>query len=47
MFLATSARFGGAEQVLVIGHPRQAGEWAVLTGAIVLQGRYIELMPSR
>lgn len=44
MFLATSARFVGADEVIMIGHPRQAGEWAVLTGAIVSrQGRYVTI----
>lgn len=44
MFLATSARLAGADEVIVIGHPRQAGEWAVLTGAIVSrQGRYVTI----
>ncbi|MBX3329909.1 MAG: SUMF1/EgtB/PvdO family nonheme iron enzyme [Nitrospira sp.] len=44
MSLAISARFAGADEVIVIGHPRQAGEWSVLTGAIVSrQGRYVTI----
>lgn len=40
--LATVARVSGGEDIMVIGHPRGAGDWAVIKGSIAArQGRYL------
>ncbi|QPD02758.1 MAG: hypothetical protein Nkreftii_000532 [Candidatus Nitrospira kreftii] len=40
--LATVARVSGGEDIMVIGHPRGAGDWAILKGSIAArQGRYL------
>ena len=40
--LASTSRLSGNEEILVIGHPRGAGDWAILKGGIASrQGRYM------
>jgi formylglycine-generating enzyme required for sulfatase activity len=40
--LATVARVSGGEDIMVIGHPSGAGDWAILKGSIASrQGRYL------
>lgn len=40
--LATTIRISGGEDIMVIGHPRGAGDWAILKGSIASrQGRYL------
>lgn len=40
--LASTSSLTGNEEILVIGHPRGAGDWAILKGGIASrQGRYI------
>lgn len=40
--LMTVARVSGGEDIMVIGHPRGAGDWAILKGSIAArQGRYL------
>ena len=40
--LATVARVSGGEDIMVIGHPRGAGDWAIIKGSIAArQGRYL------
>jgi formylglycine-generating enzyme required for sulfatase activity len=40
--LASASRLSGNEEILVIGHPRGAGDWAILKGSIASrQGRYM------
>jgi hypothetical protein len=40
--LTTAIRVSGAEDIMVIGHPRGAGDWAIIKGSIASrQGRYV------
>ncbi|MET0515316.1 MAG: SUMF1/EgtB/PvdO family nonheme iron enzyme [Nitrospiraceae bacterium] len=40
--LASALRLSGNEEIIVIGHPRGAGDWAILKGGIASrQGRYV------
>jgi formylglycine-generating enzyme required for sulfatase activity len=40
--LASSPRVFGSEEILLIGHPRGAGDWVILNGSIASrQGRYV------
>jgi formylglycine-generating enzyme len=40
--LATATRVTSGEDIMVIGHPREAGDWAILKGSIASrQGRYL------
>ena len=42
--LASASRVLGAEDIMVIGHPRGGGDWAVLKGSITSrQGRYLRV----
>ena len=42
--LASTSRLSGNEEIIVIGHPRGAGDWAILKGSIASrQGRYMTI----
>jgi formylglycine-generating enzyme required for sulfatase activity len=42
--LASASRLSGNEEIVVIGHPRGAGDWAILKGGIASrQGRYMTI----
>ena len=42
--LASASRLSGNEEIVVIGHPRGAGNWAILKGGIASrQGRYMTI----
>jgi formylglycine-generating enzyme required for sulfatase activity len=42
--LATSVRVSGGEDIMVIGHPRGAGDWAIIKGNIASrQGRHLKI----
>lgn len=42
--LASASRLSGNEEIAVIGHPRGAGDWAILKGGIAgRQGRYVSI----
>mgnify|MGYP001193095649 CR=1 FL=1 len=40
--LASASRMSGNDEIILIGHPRGAGDWAILRGSIASrQGRYV------
>ncbi|NGZ60430.1 MAG: hypothetical protein CV081_08005 [Nitrospira sp. LK265] len=42
--LATTTSLSGSEDIIVIGHPRGAGDWAIIKGSIASrQGRYVTI----
>ena len=44
MTLANTSHLLGADPILVVGHPRSAGDWAILSGSVVVrQGRHIAI----
>lgn len=42
--LANTSHLSSADPILVVGHPRSAGDWAILSGSVVArQGRYVTI----